>query len=368
MKILHAHMTLASGGVESMITALANEMAKDNQVEILLIFQPKEDDLFLKRLKPNIKVYTLGKKSPGISIKYIYKMYRFIRKGDYDIVNIHGFFYYNFLSVLFNHRHTKYYYTVHSDAVMENLNWDGKLFRLKRFCFCRQWMRPITISKASQDSFTHLYGCKSYLIPNGVTKPKIELPFKYPFVEKYRYTSKTKVIVHAGRISTPKNQIVMCKAVRRTIEEGRDVVLLIAGDNRDEVIFTQMKPYLDSERIVYIGERSDVSLLFASADAMFLPSIWEGMPVVLLEALSVGCIPICTAVGGIVNAIRDGENGILSEDSSEHSVYEALNRYLNLNEDEILVMRNNCMKSFKPYDISETTRNYIKAYKSNVIL
>lgn len=47
----------------------------------------------------------------------------------------------------------------------------------------------------------------------------------------------------------------------------------------------------------------------AHCDAMCLPSIWEGLPVTLLEALSVGCIPICSNVGGIPDVIESGMNG-----------------------------------------------------------
>ena len=45
------------------------------------------------------------------------------------------------------------------------------------------------------------------------------------------------------------------------------------------------------------------------------------MPVTLLEALSVGCIPICSPVGGIVNVVKHGVNGLLSKDSTEEEYY-----------------------------------------------
>ena len=357
-------MTMAGGGVEAMISGLANEMIKDNEVEILTIFEPLETDVFLKKLDPRIKVSSLGKRGPGISPKYIFKMAEFVRRGNYDVVHIHAFFYYHFLSVVLNHKRTKYYYTIHSDATMENDNWDRKLFKLKQFCFKKNWMRPITISKASQESFYNLYHCNSTLIPNGVKRPLLTYDKVLNAISQFRFTPDTKVFIHAGRISKPKNQVAMCEAFFKLLSEKRDICLLIAGSKQDESIFEKLKPYLDNERIKYLGERNDIPLLLAGADAMLLPSIWEGLPVVLLESLSVGCIPICSPVGGIVNVLKEGYNGILTEGSSAQNIYDAISSYLALTKKDIRNMRENCVNSFGEYDIESTAVRYMEAYKS----
>ncbi len=46
-------------------------------------------------------------------------------------------------------------------------------------------------------------------------------------------------------------------------------------------------------------------------DAYALCSSYEGMPISLIEAIGVGCIPVCTPVGGIVDVVHNGENGFL---------------------------------------------------------
>lgn len=366
MNILHVHTAMGSGGIEALVSSLANEMVKTNNVDILLIFKPQEEKVSFNHLDSRINVYSLGKTSPGLSIKYIIKLASFIRQHKYDIVNLHGVFYYNCLSVLINHNHTKFFYTVHSDAKMENNTWDSKLFFLKRFCFRHQWMRPITISPTSQKSFSEYYGCRSYMIPNGVPEPIINKHKKQSIIEKYRYTPNTRIFVHAGRISSPKNQIVMCKAVRRLINDGHDLVLIIAGDNRDDSIYSELCKYFDNNRIVYLGERTDVIELLWGADAMLLPSIWEGLPVVLLESLSVGCIPICTPVGGITDVVNDQQNGLLATDSSEEAIYNTVRRYMALTQSLIFEMKQNCKKSFRNYDIKVTAQTYLKTYWNHV--
>ena len=55
MKILQIHHTLAGGGIESMICALANEMIKTEDVTVCSIFKPKPKDVFWNKLNPSIK-------------------------------------------------------------------------------------------------------------------------------------------------------------------------------------------------------------------------------------------------------------------------------------------------------------------------
>lgn len=360
MKILHLHTSLAGGGIEAMITGLANEMIKTEDVSVGVIFEPKKSDIFLNQLDRNVKLFSLGKKGSGISFSIIWKIFYTIWKGKYDVVNIHGMFYYYVLAVLLCHRYTKFFYTVHSDAIMENTKWDKKLLFVKRFCFQRRWINAITISPTSEKSFENLYGCSGSLILNGIKRKQIT---NSDILTDYRFSSKTRIFIHAGRISYVKNQEMLCRIFSRLIIEGEDVVLLIAGGCQDNDIFSKLQKYF-SERIVYLGERSDVIQLMINSDAMCLPSIWEGLPVVLLEALSVGCVPICSPVGGIVDVITDKENGYLSKTSGEEDYYNTLKTFLNLTKSELASIKRRCIASFAPYDIAITSQNYLNLYKS----
>lgn len=361
MKILHIHPSLAGGGIEAIICALLNEMVERHDVTMATIFASKTSDVFEKKLDRRIKRISLGKVKPGFSVSEIFKIRRLIKSGNYDVVHIHGFFYYYALSVLLLHRKVKFFYTVHSDAVMENTIWDKRFMWLKRMCFVRKYIHPVTISPASQESFTRLYKTESSLICNGVPKPTITA--KVNPLAQYKITPSTKVFIHAGRINVAKNQVVLCESFSRLTNNGYDAVLLIAGGNHDDAIMQQLKPFF-GDRIIYLGERTDIPTLFNFADAMCLPSIWEGLPVTLLESLSVGCVPICSPVGGIVNVITHGYNGLLSKDSSEEHYYEVLEEYMKMTDEEQEKMSKNCMESFAPYDIKKTATQYELAYKS----
>lgn len=358
MKILQIHHSLAGGGIESMVCALANEMVKTEDVTVCSIFKPKPQDVFWNKLDPSIKKITLGKTKEGFSLKELFLIFYTIFKNKYDVVHVHSKFYYYALSVTLLHRKTKFFYTIHSDAKMENLGWDQKLFYWKKYCFKRAYIHPVTISASSQKSFNKLYHCYSDLVYNGVARPLITTDDP---VAKYRITEKTKLFIHAGRIDTPKNQLVLCKVFKKLVDNGYDVVLLIAGSKQKQDIFKTIEPYF-CNRIKYLGERSDVPQIMAYCDAMCLPSIWEGLPITLLEALSVGCVPICSNVGGIPDVVESGINGFLSSSSSEEDYYKAMLEYFAKSEEEIKKIKNTCKASFENYNIINTAKSYITLY------
>jgi glycosyltransferase involved in cell wall biosynthesis len=364
MKILHIHPSMNGGGIEAMISALANEMAEQgHDITVCSIFKPTEDYIFWDKLSDKVKRAHLGKVKKGFNLKNIFQIFSFIFKGGYDVVHIHGFFYYYAMSVFLLFRKKAFFYTVHNDATKENSTWDKRFFFLKKRAFRHNLIHVVTISKSSEESFEKVYGLVGHTIYNGVPRPVI-VGYNNP-VDDSRLTPTTKVFINPGRISPQKNQEVLCKVFKRIIEEGNDVVLLIAGSNDDHEIYKKLEPYF-SDRIKYIGLRNDIPELMAKADAFCLSSVYEGMPVTLLEAFSVGCIPICTPVGGIVNVVKSGENGILSESCEEESYYKAIKDFLQMGHDDLMNMKKRCVESFAPYDISNTAKSYLDFYKKFV--
>ena len=357
MKLLIFHASLGSGGIESMIVNLANEMVNYCDVSVSTIFKPRETDICNKKLDRRVAKFTIGKTGGANPLNTIYKIYKFIRSGGYTDVHLNGFFYYYFIAIILLHKKVNFYYTVHNDAEQENVLWDKYLVKLKRFCFKHKWAYPVTISKQSQISFEKLYGAENRLIYNGVPCPNV----KHVDISKYKKTPNTKVFLNPARISKQKNQLMLCLVVERLLEENFDCCLLIAGSNDEAEVYEEIKSHF-SDRIVYIGERNDIINLMNTCSAMCLSSAWEGMPVTLLEALSVGCIPVCTPVGGICDVVDNNNNGILSDGIDEESYYQALKRFMMLDSENEQKMSANCKATFEKYDIKNTAREYYELF------
>ena len=84
----------------------------------------------------------------------------------------------------------------------------------------------------------------------------------------------------------------------------------------------------DRVRFLGGGDRADVLRLFAGADAAVLSSSWENFPHTVVEALAVGTPVIATAVGGVPEIVRDGENGLLVPARDPSAFADALRRFV----------------------------------------
>lgn len=366
MKILHCHTSLSTGGVEAMITGLVNAMVEKYMTDVCLIYKPKETDIFIKKLNRKVKQLTIGQIRNGFSILLPFKIYRFISKLNYDVIQLHGFFYYYIVAIAILHKKFKFFYTVHNDAFLENTKWDRILLPLKKRFFKWGWIHPITISQNSKASFDKLYHhTDNTLIYNGIPSPIINQRLQLD-IQKYRINNKTKVFINPARITEQKNQIILVQSFQKLINDGYNIVLLIAGQNQNTEILSSLSPYF-SERIHYIGEVDQIPSLLYYCDGLCLSSLWEGLPVVLLEAMAVGCPSICTPVGGIVDIVETGRNGFLSSDCTVDAYYSALVHFLKLKDEEIDIIKKQCIYSFNKFEIHNTANKYLDTYSQKLI-
>lgn len=361
MNISHYTESLNEGGIASFLASLVPIQSKNNIVQICTIFANQDIPTGLK--DSSIKILSLNNTQTFLSyLKFPFKVFRHINKSDSEIINIHCSFIYYIIAILLLHNRKRFFYTVHSDAFKEknSSKLEAIIWPIRRFFFKKGWIKPIAISTQSEDSFYRLYGFHAHIINNGIP---IESALPSSEMSSYRNTPNTKLFVHAGRISRAKNQVLMCKVFKRLIDEGMDIHLVIAGGIQDEAIYSELENFW-SDRITYLGSRNDVLSLFKSSDFMLLPSIWEGLPISLLEAMSQSCIPVCSPVGGIPSVIRHMENGILMHDSSEDSIYQTLKNVLNLSECQIYRLSIKCLSSVKEFSIDKTAREYLNYYSS----
>jgi glycosyltransferase involved in cell wall biosynthesis len=134
-------------------------------------------------------------------------------------------------------------------------------------------------------------------------------------------------LAFAGRLGPQKALGVALEAVA----EVPSMSLVIAGDGPDRgALEARARDLGVDERTRFLGSVSrDVVLrLFRAADATVLSSSWENLPHTVLEALAVGSPVIATAVGGVPEVVRDGENGLLVPPNDADALAAALRRLL----------------------------------------
>jgi glycosyltransferase involved in cell wall biosynthesis len=133
-------------------------------------------------------------------------------------------------------------------------------------------------------------------------------------------------LVFAGRLGPQKALDVLLRALANVPE----VALVVAGDGPERTALEQTAAELELDgRVSFLGavSRDRVLRLFRAADASVLPSAWENFPHTVVEALAVGCPVIATAVGGVPEVVRDGENGLLVAPGDPTALAAAIERF-----------------------------------------
>ncbi len=106
-------------------------------------------------------------------------------------------------------------------------------------------------------------------------------------------------------------------------------VFLVAGDGPErQNLQLRARELGVSDRVLFLGHRRDIPDLLACCDVFVLPSFLEGLPLSILEAMAAGKPVIASAIGGIREAVIDGETGFLIPPANAVELARALNRIL----------------------------------------
>jgi glycosyltransferase involved in cell wall biosynthesis len=120
------------------------------------------------------------------------------------------------------------------------------------------------------------------------------------------------VVVSVARFTLQKQPLKLIRSFAAVARSLENVRLLMVGDGeqRPEALALVRELGLE-QRVILEPFRLDIPDVLAAADIFVLPSLWEGSPIALLEAMSMGKAVIGTAVEGTSEIIRDGVNGLL---------------------------------------------------------
>lgn len=362
MKVLEIIPQLSSGGGERFTTDLCNELAeRGHDVTLVVLHKLNESTgFYMEELSPVIKVISMDKRM-GFDWRLMFRLRKLIKQQRPDVVQTHlrGIMY-SSIAILTN-RSVMYCHTVHTTASREAGS--GINAFVRKLFFKHHWVTPITISEDSHRSFVEFYGMDAPMIVNGRNIPKHIEPSASvkQEVDSYRKSNKTRVLVQLARMEEVKRHTLMARVVKRLSDEGFDIALLMIGRKNDR--YMEEIEALRCPVIHLLGERKNPLEYLAEADAYCLCSSYEGMPISLIEALGTSTVPVCTPVGGIVNTIQDDVNGFLSKDLEEESYYQALKRFLLLDEEQLAKMKEASRESYKPYSMTECGGKYEELFE-----
>jgi glycosyltransferase involved in cell wall biosynthesis len=140
-----------------------------------------------------------------------------------------------------------------------------------------------------------------------------------------------KILLPAARPVKEKGHLVAVKALRLLVDRGLDAILWLPGKTPTGVGQEFMQELTEliatlrlADRIFFIGWREDIQSVIANADVVILPSHTEGFPRVVIESMFLGTPVLATPVGGIPEAIIDGQTGFLVDIDNEQMLAEKI--------------------------------------------
>lgn len=356
MKVIQIMPEFDLAGAEIMCENLVYALKKLGQDVIVVSLYSRKTTITYRMEAAGIDIRYLDKKS-GLDLSMIGKLRNIFKEEKPDVIH--------------THRHVKQYaipaavlsgvekriHTVHNIASKE-LKKSARILARFFYKFCKT--TPVALSGIVKESIVLEYGLKESAIPvvfNGIDLSKC-IP-KHIYENEGRFT-----ILHIGRFAEAKNHLMLLRAFKLFHEQKPDTRLMLIGDGKKRAdIETYIKENELEECVELLGLQSNVYGFLNEADMFTLPSIYEGVPMTLIEAMGTGLPIVATKVGGIPDMLTNDESALLV-DVNEESITRA---FLRVYEDKAL--RNKLGRNAKArsceFSFEMMAKKYVDIYQGD---
>lgn len=366
MKVLELNVDdVGKGGVYSLVCNFISHKPDDIKVDIASIarFESKKDVEFLHSF--NAKVFFVGTSNAFLRpVVDFFKTARLLKKRKYDCVHIHGDTAYTILPLLIaakisgikkiivhshaagvdgNHRKIKYFLHM---VTRKYLNMKDVLY-VACSDYAANWMFPFMNSD------------DVYLIKNGVDLEKFK--FKQDVrdsVRKELGLENKFVVGHVGRFSYQKNHEFLINVFYSLHEQMPESVLLLVGEGKLLVsVKAQVHALGLDESVIFYGTSGHVDKLMQAMDVFVLPSHFEGLPIVGVEAQAAGlpCI-FSDQITHQTKLIGDVDFLPIEKKDIDKWVNSIIKRKQDLNRDHYNNIAN------EGYEIIDTVQSFVRLY------
>ena len=306
MKILQVIPYFCFGGAEIMCENLCMALQDQGHAVSAVSLYDQRTPIAQRLENRGVPLYYLDKKL-GLDLSMIPKLTSLMKRLKPDAVHTH-------LDVI------KYaalaaklagipacVHTVHSLADKEA---EGPLQKYTNMAYFHLgWSVSVALSPQVRDSIAAFYGLKAERIPviaNGIDLSRC--------VPKTDYAvGQTINLVHVGRFDTPKNHPGLLRTFQKLHAACPACRLTLVGDGDTWPDMAILARELGiGQWVRFAGMQADVHPYLQQADIFVLPSIYEGSPMTVIEAMATGLPIAATAVGGIPDMLENEKNALLT--------------------------------------------------------
>lgn len=222
----------------------------------------------------------------------------------------------------------------------------GRFIRMASKTILKNADAVLALTEDMKQKMQKLYDRDISVVPNGISPEK----FNIKSGEKKKGNSKT--IIFVGRLHPVKGVSYLIEAMAIVHREMTDAKLILVGDGVERSKLEELAEKLDlNSCIQFMGQvqQERIPMIMQQADLFALPSLSEGFPVVILEAMATGLPIVATNVGGIPDILEEGVNGYLVNSKSPGEIADRI----------LMLLRNDKLRE----EISANNREKTKLYE-----
>ena len=306
-KVIQIIPDLNLGGAETVVENLSVKLVEDGYCVYVVSLYDKHTAISERLEKKGVPVFYLGKK-PGFDIRLIIRLRKLFKETKPDVIHTHLYaLTYALLASIRNKIPVKVH-TVHSIATKEM----SKVKRMfNSFFYKYKIVTPIAVSPSVKESMINEYELGYGQVPmiyNGIDLSKCIPKINYDNV----LSGDIVTIVHIGSFKEAKNHLGLIESFKIVNNIYPNTILKLIGTGKlEDTIKNRVKELGLDDNVVFLGLKTNVYPYLYEADIFVLPSLWEGMPITLIEAMSTGLPIVATSVGGIPDIIKNNITGLL---------------------------------------------------------
>ncbi len=318
MKIAQIIPRFALAGAEVMCENLTNALIDMGHDVIVISLYDLETPITERMRSRGVRLYTCGKKS-GMDLSMTRKIKKILRDFAPDVVHTHLSILKYVRPAVRGMKGVKMVHTIHNIAHKDGGKFD-KIYN-KRL-FRRGKVIPVALSEEVRSSIVKFYGVPEASVPvvfNGLDLSKCVKKESYSRGDVFSF-------LHIGRFFAQKNHEMMITVFKKFHDIYPDSELLLIGDGPGrEKAAEQVSSLGLGDAVKFLGLQSNVYGFLNNADAFFLPSLYEGVPMTLIEAMGTALPIVATAVGGIPDMLENEKSALLT-DVDEEQLLNALKK------------------------------------------
>jgi glycosyltransferase involved in cell wall biosynthesis len=366
MRILHLISSAGLFGAERIALELSKSLKKTYYCEPIIgvirnVYNPHEE--MLEEAKRNNIPYAVFQCRSQLDLKLAFLIKEFIKKNKIDIIHCHGYKS-NFYGLLASKGQVP--------TVTTNHNWLTAHWKLKIYCildslWIRFFDRIVAVSnEVKKDMLRYkIPEEKIRVIDNGIDLERFEkLVETKNMKNQLGFEEKITIIGTIGSLVIEKGHIYLLEAARQILDGVKDLKFLMIGDGPLRKQLEEKSEELGIKKhVIFMGQRKDIPELLMAMDIFVLPSIKEGLPVVLLEAMAAKRPVIATRVGAIPKVIENKDIGILVEPKDIKGLRDAITNLINDPERMNLLAREGFNRVCMDFSSDEMCKHYLKLYK-----